>query len=126
MVDLAQVVSDPTPKLILADELEAITEPGAGARIIAGMLLAARAQKDTSMMLVTHLAPAIVKASGCDDLRVDGIEARGLDANLELIVDRNPIRNHLAKSTPELIVKRLVERSDGGAKTLFSDILNMF
>lgn len=126
LVDLAQVVSDPTPKLILADELEAITEPGAGARIIAGMLLAARAQKDTSMMLVTHLAPAIVKASGCDDLRVDGIEARGLDANLELIVDRNPIRNHLAKSTPELIVKRLVERSDGGAKTLFSDILNMF
>ena len=126
LVDLAQVVSDPTPKLILADELEAITEPGAGARIIAGMLLAARAQKDTSMMLVTHLAPAIVKASGCNDLRVDGIEARGLDANLELIVDRNPIRNHLAKSTPELIVKRLVERSDGGAKTLFSDILNMF
>ncbi|MBQ59070.1 MAG: hypothetical protein CMA66_00815 [Euryarchaeota archaeon] len=126
LVELANVVSDPTPKLILADELEAITEPGAGARIIAGMLLAARSQPDTSMMLVTHLAPAIIKASGCDDFRVDGIEARGLDSNLELIVDRTPIRNHLARSTPELIVRRLVERSNGHAKVLFGDILNMF
>ena len=126
LVDLANVVSDPTPKMILADELEAITEPGAGARIIAGMLLAARSQKDTTMMLVTHLAPAIIKASGVDDFRVDGIEARGLDAELELIVDRTPIRNHLARSTPELIVKRLVERSNGHAKSLFSDILEMF
>tara|TARA_B100000989_G_scaffold263941_1_gene216098 strand:- start:415 stop:1107 length:693 start_codon:yes stop_codon:yes gene_type:complete len=126
LVELANVVSDPTPKLILADELEAITEPGAGARIIAGMLLAARAQKHTSMMLVTHLAPAIIEASGVDDFRVDGIEARGLDADLELIVDRTPIRNHLARSTPELIVKRLVERSTGHAKSLFDDILQMF
>ena len=126
LVDLATVVSDPTPKLILADELEAITEPGAGARIIAGMLLAARAQKDTTMMLVTHLAPAIIEASKVDDFRVDGIEARGLDADLELIVDRTPIRNHLARSTPELIVKRLVEKSDGHAKKLFGDILTMF
>ena len=112
--------------MILADELEAITEPGAGARIIAGMLIAARSQPGTSMMLVTHLAPAIIKASGRDDFRVDGIEARGLDSNLELIVDRTPIRNHLARSTPELIVKRLVERSNGHAKALFGDILNMF
>ena len=126
LVDLAKVVSDPTPKLILADELEAITEPGAGARIIAGMLLAARAQKDTTMMLVTHLAPAIIEASNVDDFRVDGIEARGLDADLELIVDRTPIRNHLARSTPELIVKRLVEKSNGHAKKLFGDILTMF
>tara|TARA_B100001287_G_scaffold147819_1_gene124497 strand:+ start:914 stop:2902 length:1989 start_codon:yes stop_codon:yes gene_type:complete len=126
LVDLATVVSDPTPKLILADELEAITEPGAGARIIAGMLLAARAQKDTTMMLVTHLAPAIIEASNVDDFRVDGIEARGLDADLELIVDRTPIRNHLARSTPELIVKRLVEKSNGHAKKLFGDILTMF
>jgi len=126
LVELANVVSDPTPKLILADELEAITEPGAGARIIAGMLIAARSQPDTSMMLVTHLAPAIIKASGRDDFRVDGIEARGLDSNLELIVDRTPIRNHLARSTPELIVKRLVERSNGHAKSLFADILKMF
>jgi DNA mismatch repair protein MutS2 len=112
--------------LILADELEAITEPGAGARIIAGMLLAAESQADTTMMLVTHLAPSILEATGRDDLRVDGIEATGLDADLELMVDRTPKRNHLARSTPELIVKRLVERSEGHAQSLFRDILTMF
>jgi DNA mismatch repair protein MutS2 len=126
LVELANVVSDPTPKLILADELEAITEPGAGARIIAGMLLAAESQADTTMMLVTHLAPSILEATGRDDLRVDGIEATGLDADLELMVDRTPKRNHLARSTPELIVKRLVERSEGHAQSLFRDILTMF
>ena len=126
LVELASVVSDPTPKLILADELEAITEPGAGARIIAGMLLAAEAQPDTTMMLVTHLAPAILDATGRDDLRVDGIEASGLGEDLELLVDRTPKRNHLARSTPELIVKRLVEKSNGHAKALFADILQMF
>ena len=126
LVELATVVSDPTPKLILADELEAITEPGAGARIIAGMLLAAEAQKDTTMLLVTHLAPAILAATERDDLRVDGIEASGLGADLELLVDRTPKRNHLARSTPELIVKRLVEKSSGHAKALFGDILQMF
>ncbi len=126
LVELATVVSDPTPKLILADELEAITEPGAGARIIAGMLLAAEAQSDTSMLLVTHLAPAILASTGRDDMRVDGIEASGLGPDLELLVDRTPKRNHLARSTPELIVKRLVEKSTGTAKALFGDILGMF
>ena len=78
------------------------------------------------MMLVTHLAPAILEATGRKDLRVDGIEATGLDADLELMVDRNPKRNYLARSTPELIVKRLVERSEGHAQNLFKDILTMF
>ena len=93
---------------------------------IAGMLLAAEAQPKTTMMLVTHLAPAILEATGRDDLRVDGIEASGLGEDLELLVDRTPKRNHLARSTPELIVKRLVEKSNGHAKALFADILDMF
>jgi hypothetical protein len=42
------------------------------------------------------------------------------------LVDRTPKRNHLARSTPELIVKRLVEKSTGEAKALFGDILQMF
>ena len=126
LVDLAQVVSNNQPKLILADELEAITEPGAGARIIAGMLRAAQQQSESSMVLVTHLAPAILDAYGSDDLRIDGIEAKGLDEHLELIVDRTPKRNCLARSTPELIVRRLVERSSGDAKNVFSDILSLF
>ena len=126
LVDLANVVSNAQPKLILADELEAITEPGAGARIIAGMLRAAQQQANSSMVLVTHLAPAILDAYGEDDLRIDGIEAKGLDEHLELIVDRTPKRNCLARSTPELIVRRLVERSSGDAKDVFSDILSLF
>lgn len=126
LVDLANVVSNDQPKLILADELEAITEPGAGARIIAGMLRAAQQQSDSSMVLVTHLAPAILDAYGSDDLRIDGIEANGLDEHLELIVDRTPKRNCLARSTPELIVRRLVERSSGDARNVFSDILSLF
>ena len=126
LVDLANVVCNAQPKLILADELEAITEPGAGARIIAGMLRAAQQQSNSSMVLVTHLAPAILDAYGNDDLRIDGIEAKGLDEHLELIVDRTPKRNCLARSTPELIVRRLVERSSGDAKDVFRDILSLF
>ncbi|RJU86143.1 MAG: hypothetical protein DWC02_05170 [Candidatus Poseidoniales archaeon] len=125
LLQLAQVVSNTDSKLILADELEAITEPGAGARIIAGMLEAAESHKGTCMLLVTHLAPAIIDASG-RKLRTDGIEARGLDENLELIVDRTPRRNYLARSTPELIVRRLVERSSGEARDVFNSILGRF
>ena len=125
LLQLAQVVSNTDSKLILADELEAITEPGAGAKIIAGMLEAAESHAGTCMLLVTHLAPAIIEAAG-RELRTDGIEARGLDENLELIVDRTPRRNHLARSTPELIVRRLVERSQGDAKDVFKSILGRF
>ena len=125
LLQLAEVVSNDNSKLILADELEAITEPGAGARIIAGMLEAAESHPRTCMLLVTHLAPAIIEAAG-KKLRTDGIEARGLDENLELIVDRTPRRNHLARSTPELIVRRLVERSNGDAREVFNSILGRF
>jgi DNA mismatch repair protein MutS2 len=125
LLQLAEVVSNDNSKLILADELEAITEPGAGARIIAGMLEAAESHSGTCMLLVTHLAPSIIEAAG-KKMRTDGIEARGLDENLELIVDRTPIRNHLARSTPELIVRRLVERSQGDAKNVFNSILERF
>jgi len=125
LLQLAEVVSNDNSKLILADELEAITEPGAGARIIAGMLEAAESHSGTCMLLVTHLAPSIIEAAG-KEMRTDGIEARGLDENLELIVDRTPRRNHLARSTPELIVRRLVERSQGDARNVFNSILGRF
>ena len=78
------------------------------------------------MVLVTHLAPAILAEMPDKDVRIDGIEAQGLDENMELIVDRTPKRNYLARSTPELIVKRLIERSDGDSKSIFKDILKMF
>ncbi|MBA46011.1 MAG: DNA mismatch repair protein, partial [Euryarchaeota archaeon] len=55
-----------------------------------------------------------------------GIEARGLDENLELIVDRTPIRNHLAQTTPELIVRRLAARAQGPSASIFSTLIKRF
>ena len=59
-----------------------------------------------TVVLVTHIGGQI-RNNYSGDIRIDGIEARGLDENMELVVDRTPIRNHLAQSTPELIVRRL-------------------
>ena len=60
------------------------------------------------------------------DIRIDGIEAQGLDENMDLIVDRNPKRNHIARSTPELIVRRLASRSQGPTSEIFSNLLKGF
>ena len=125
LLSLAQVVTSPEPKIVLADELEAITEPGAGARILAALLEAAAVNPATVLVLVTHIAPQIRDACTAE-LRIDGIAARGLDAQLELIVDRTPRRNHLARSTPELIVRRLVERAEGAERELFARVLGKF
>lgn len=96
-------------KLVLADELESITEPGASAKIISGIL---EELDDNNGMgvFVSHLAESILKDTTCD-IRVDGIEAKGLDEQLNLIVDRNPRYNYLARSTPELIVERLARKN---------------
>jgi dsDNA-specific endonuclease/ATPase MutS2 len=59
-------------------------------------------------------------------VRVDGIEAKGLDDNYNLIVDRTPKMNYLARSTPELILKMIYERSDGKLKEIYGKILEKF
>ena len=82
LVDLAQVVSNNQPKLILLDELK--TSRTGWCRIRRNV--AGTQQSESSMVLVTHLAPAILDAYGSDDLRIDGIEAKGLDEHLELMV----------------------------------------
>ena len=56
--------------------------------------------------------------------RVDGIEAKGLDEELELIVDRVPRIGIPARSTPELILKRLEARSVGTKSKVFKSILD--
>ena len=60
------------------------------------------------------------------DIRVDGIESKGLDENYNLIVDRTPKMNFLAKSTPELILKRIYEKSDDNLKQVYARILEKF
>ena len=122
--DFSRVVS-PGSKLVLVDELESITEPGASARIIAGILEALYENGGSEAVFVSHLAEQIMANTKCQ-IRVDGIEAKGLDANLNLIVDRTPRYNYLAKSTPELIVERLTRSSAGDQKAFYGRLLAKF
>ena len=91
--------------LILADEIEAVTEPG-----VAGKLICATAEyfinKGCFLIIATHLGQEI-KDGIPPRARIDGIEAKGLSADNELIVDHNPVLGRLARSTPELIVEKM-------------------
>ena len=110
---VAEMAEREKPKLILADEIEAVTEPGAAARIIASILSYLGEDKGVLMSVVTHLGVDLM-AHAPEDARIDGIEAKGLDDDLNLIVDRNPKIGHLATSTPELIIERLARKEDNG------------
>lgn len=59
-------------------------------------------------------------------VRVDGIEAKGLDDEYNLLVDRTPRMNYLARSTPELILKMIHSRSEGKLKEVYGKILEKF
>jgi dsDNA-specific endonuclease/ATPase MutS2 len=94
--------------LVLVDELESITEPGASAKIIAG-ILEALSENGATAVFVSHLADEIREMAEFA-VTVDGIEAVGLvDGKLE--VNRSPVKDHLARSTPELIVEKLADEA---------------
>jgi dsDNA-specific endonuclease/ATPase MutS2 len=97
--------------LILADEIEAVTEPGVAGRII-GATAEYFVQKGCFVVLATHLGAEIAKSLP-EGARVDGIEASGLDENFNLIVNHNPVLGRLASSTPELIVERMARAHKG-------------
>jgi len=118
--EFGSLVGGAERRLILVDELESITEPGASAVIIAG-ILEALAESDSTAVFVSHLAGEILEAAETD-VTVDGIEAVGL-VDGELKVKPVPGRNdHLARSTPELIVEKLA--GDEGA--FYADLLEKF
>ena len=119
------VVADDTSKLVLADELESITEPGASAKIIAGILEVLAENGQSMAVFVSHLAELILKNTK-SPIRVDGIEASGLDAELNLIVDRSPRYGYIAKSTPELIVERLSRKTDGREQAFYERLKKKF
>ena len=104
--EFGDLVTGPGNRLVLVDELESITEPGASAHIIAGILEALHEQ-DATAVFVSHLAGEIREATGFE-VQIDGIEAVGL-VDGELRVDRSPVKGRLARSTPELIVEKLAE-----------------
>ena len=109
--DFGDLVDGADGRLVLVDELESITEPGASAKIIAG-ILEALDEQSTTAVFVSHLAREI-RAAATTTLAVDGIEAVGL-VDGELQVNRSPREGHLARSTPELIVEKLAEERGGG------------
>jgi len=109
-------------KLILLDEIEAITELEAAVKILSTFIELIKNSKSYAI-IVTHMAQEITKET---NVRIDGIEAKGLDENYNLIVNRTPKMNHLAKSTPELILKMLHEKSKGKTKKIYAKILEKF
>ncbi len=116
------IVTNPASKLALFDEVEAMTESGAAAKIIAGILEMLCENQKTCAVFVSHLSEEIISLTK-GSVRVDGISAQGLDENLNLIVDRTPKFNYIAKSTPELILQRLYSLSEGEEKEVFGNIL---
>ena len=120
--DFGELVTEITadrPVLILVDELESITAPGAAATIIAG-ILESLADREVTGVFVSHLAEDILEAAAAD-IAIDGIQAEGL-VDGELRVNRSPVKGQLARSTPELIVEKLAADGDG----FYGDLLEKF
>ncbi len=103
---LSRIFMREGPKLVLIDELEALTEPGAMGRIMASILN--NMPKDTLAVVITHLIHEILPHISMEKVRVDGIESEGLDATGNIIVDRQPMFSHIGSSTPELVIKKLL------------------
>lgn len=116
------IVTTDSEKLILLDELEGITELDAAVKIISTFIDMIN-ETNSYGVIVTHMARELLNYT---DIRVDGIEAKGLDENYNLIVDRTPRMNFLANSTPELILKRIYEKSDDNLKSVYAKILEKF
>lgn len=94
-------INQATKKLILADEVESVTQPSAACKIINGLT---KWFDNSLSIFVTHLGDELSKVN--TDSRIDGIVATGVENN-QIIVDRNPRINHLATSTPKLIIEKL-------------------
>jgi hypothetical protein len=130
--NLIEILDTDSSKLILIDEFEAITEPGAAARILI-MFLKDIMKQDSLCIAVSHLGEEINKFINKENIigiRIDGISANGLDNEGNLITNHQPIFNQLGKSTPELILKRILQdekfwinKSDK-SKELLESVLN--
>ncbi len=119
----ADIVVSEKSKLALFDEVEAITEPGSAANVIAGLIEILQQDENSCTVICSHLAKEIQEVTNVP-VRIDGIEAKGLDENLELIVDRTPRFGVVARSTPELIVERLSKLARGKKKEVYDKILD--
>jgi DNA mismatch repair protein MutS2 len=116
------IVTSKGTKLVLADELEAMTELEAASRIV-GTFIELLRESGSFGVCVTHMAEQVSQHT---TVRVDGIEARGLDENFNLVVDRSPRMNYRARSTPEFILRRLHSKATGEEKRVYQLILDKF
>ncbi|MHA1522677.1 MAG: hypothetical protein ACTSRK_21130, partial [Promethearchaeota archaeon] len=129
LLQFVEMAQSDANKIILADELEAITEPNAAAKVLTGIFSLILQNPNNYGIFVTHLVEMMmpeIDSSIKKLVRIDGIEAKGLDANLNLIVDRNPKYNYVANSTPELIIKRLAQSGSTNQQRFFTHILRKF
>lgn len=109
--NLIEILDNTKSKLILIDEFEAITEPGAAAKILI-MFLKEIQNQDALCIGVSHLGQEIqefIKEEKIEGIRIDGISAEGLDEKGNLITKHQPKFYELGKSTPELILKRILQ-----------------
>ncbi|MBD3352341.1 MAG: hypothetical protein GF364_12715 [Candidatus Lokiarchaeota archaeon] len=116
-------------KIILADELEAITEPNAAAKVISAIFSLILENSKNYAVFVTHLIDLLYENMSIEEqkqIRIDGIEAKGLDKQLELIVDRSPKFNYIARSTPEFILERLSKKGKTSQREFFTKVLQKF
>ena len=119
--ELFPPVTRPGRKLLLLDEVEAITELEAAGRIL-GVFLDEIARTDSMCVLVTHLPEEVLRRTRTP-VRIDGIDAVGLDERFNLIVDRQPKLQHRARSTPELILRRVHAKAQGQEKAVLARVL---
>lgn len=122
--NLANIVLSDASKLACFDEWEASTEPGAAAKVVAAVLELFSENPNSCVIFVSHLAEDITQLARIP-IRVDGIEATGLDSELNLIVNRSPRFGKIAKSTPELIVERLYRSAKDRRQEIFQRILEL-
>jgi DNA mismatch repair protein MutS2 len=119
---LIPILADRHRKLVLIDELEALTEPGAAGKIIASIINRAAATSSL-FLLVTHLAKETLPYVKLP-VRVDGIEASGLNERGELVVNRQPVFDHIGSSTPKLIIMKLAKASGNEAvRAIYNEVL---
>ncbi|HEX2021460.1 MAG TPA: helix-hairpin-helix domain-containing protein [Candidatus Thermoplasmatota archaeon] len=116
------IVTSKGAKLVLADELEAMTELEAASRIVGTFIEMLRGTGSFGVC-VTHMAEQVSQHT---TVRIDGIEAKGLDENFNLVVDRSPRMNYRAKSTPEFILRRLQSKATGEERKVYDAILAKF
>jgi hypothetical protein len=129
LLQFVHLAQSPKYKLVFADELESITEPNAASKVLAGIFSLLLQSKSNYGIFVTHLAELLQKEMPPPlraQVRIDGIEATGLDENLQLIVDRSPKFDFMAKSTPELILTRLARSGSPQQQSFFGSILEKF